>query len=163
MVTPPPADSPPRSGLVFVTRPLSRIGAKPAPLPTAVTVPAPAEPHAPRTLAERPPRPAARLVVVRGERPDAGFRLIDGKNFVGRTADLAVDIDLDGQETPERTWASRRHAVLTVDGGSVAVEDLHSLNGTFVNRTRLHPGQKKLLAPGDVVQIGTVQLKLVVG
>jgi hypothetical protein len=152
----PPTQADPQaaSDLVFNTRPLGGQGTA---QPSAVTLAAPAEPPPP------PAAPTLKLVVVRGERPDAGFRLLDGKNYVGRTADFAVDIDLDGQEAPERTWASRRHAVISVEGPKVAVEDLHSLNGTFVNRTRLHPGQKKLLAPGDVVQIGTVQLKLVAG
>ena len=141
MVTPSLSDSPPKSG-----RPARKTGS------AAVTVPTP------------PARkPAARLLVVRGERPERAFALLDGKNYVGRTADFAVDIDLDGQETPERTWASRRHALVTVDAGGVAVEDLHSLNGTFVNRQRIYPGTRKSLAPGDVLQVGTVQLKLTVG
>ena len=162
MDTPSPtADSAAPSALVFVTRAIRKTGPMPGggnPLPSAVTLAAPPEPPPPSA----PPRPTARLLVVRGERPERAFPLIDGKNFVGRTADFAVDIDLDGQETPERTWASRRHAVVTVDAGGVWVEDLHSLNGTFVNRNRLHPGVRKPIRPGDVVQVGTVQLKLTV-
>jgi pSer/pThr/pTyr-binding forkhead associated (FHA) protein len=42
------------------------------------------------------------------------------------------------------------------------VEDLNSLNGTWVNGARLHAGQQKPLKPGDVIQIGAVQLKLAV-
>ncbi len=151
MVTPSPQASPANSSLLFVTRAAKKKG---GPQPSAVTVPAPPEP---------PVRKASRLIVVRGERPERAFSLLDGKNYVGRTADFAVDIDLDGQETPERTWASRRHALVTVDSLGVWVEDLNSLNGTFVNRTRLHPGTKKPLKPGDILQVGTVQLKLTAG
>ncbi len=151
MATPSPPASAPSSSLLFVTR-AARTG---GPLPTAVTVPAP--PESPGR------KPAARLVVVRGERPERAFTLLGGKNFIGRTADFAVDIDLDGQETPERTWASRRHALVTVDATGASVEDLHSLNGTFVNRQRIHPGTRQPLKAGDVLQVGTVQLRLTVG
>lgn len=171
--TPTPPDPPDKSGPGIVTRVIGHTGPTPAadaPHPSAVTVAGPTgQSTAPRTLVETPEplppavRPAARLVVIRGECPDSSFALLDGKNLIGRTADFAVDIDLDGQEPPERTWASRRHAAVIVEAGGVVVEDLHSLNGTFVNRARLHPGQRRHLHPGDVLQIGTVQLKLVVG
>ncbi|MFO0849366.1 MAG: FHA domain-containing protein [Gemmataceae bacterium] len=137
------------------------------PAPSTVTVPASATAGAaPTTLADplpRPPRVPVKLVVVRGERLDAEYPLLDGKNFVGRSADQPVDVDLEGQEPADRVWASRVHAVVTVDRGGLTVEDLYSLNGTFVNRQRVHPGQAVPLRPGDVVQVGTVQLRVVVG
>ncbi len=109
------------------------------------------------------PAPPAdpRLVVVRGERLNAVFPILGGKNYVGRCADRPVDIDLDGQEPVERIWTSRQHAVLTWDRGALLIEDLNSLNGTFVNRARIHPGQRQVLQSGDVVQIGTVQMRVV--
>jgi hypothetical protein len=101
------------------------------------------------------------LRVVRGEIPDLPFVLLEGRNYIGRaTPDRPVDIDLTPQEAVERVWASRQHAVVTVDRGTVYVEDMNSLNGTFVNRARIHPGQPRALQPGDVVQVGTVQLRL---
>jgi pSer/pThr/pTyr-binding forkhead associated (FHA) protein len=103
-----------------------------------------------------------RLVVVRGERLNVAYPILPGKNYVGRSADRPVDIDLDGQEPVERIWTSRQHAVLTWDRGAMVIEDLNSLNGTFVNRVRIHPGQRQVLQPGDVVQIGTVQMRVVV-
>lgn len=111
------------------------------------------------------PRPAAapRLVVVRGEQLGAAFPVLSGKNYLGRSGDKPVDIDLTGQEPPERVWTSRQHAVVSFERGELVVEDLISLNGTFVNRARLHPGHSKALAPGDIVQVGTVQLRLEVG
>ena len=42
----------------------------------------------------------------------------------------------------------------------MTIEDLNSSNGTFVNRTRVYPGQKRPLAVNDVVQVGTVQMRL---
>jgi len=100
-----------------------------------------------------------RLVVVRGETLNVSFNLLDGKNYVGRSADVPVDVDLDGQESLDRIWTSRRHAVITKEKNQFLLEDLNSLNGTFVNRTRIHPGQRHYLQPGDVIQIGTVQLR----
>ena len=74
-----------------------------------------------------------------------------------------VDIDLDDQESPDRIWTSRQHAVITLDNGALAIEDLNSLNGTFVNRTRVHPGQVRELHENDVIQVGTVHMKVIAG
>jgi hypothetical protein len=104
-----------------------------------------------------------KLIVLRGLRIDVEYPVYEGRNTVGRFADKPVDIDLMNQESVEQIWCSRQHAVVTYDTGVVAVEDLNSLNGTWVNGVRIHPGQRKPLKPGDVLQIGTVQLKLVLG
>lgn len=49
---------------------------------------------------------------------------------------------------------SRVHAAVWVDRGLVQVRDEHASNGTFVNGTRLSPGQTRTLRPGDQLQIG---------
>ena len=46
---------------------------------------------------------------------------------------------------------SRRHARITMAGGSLTLEDLKSANGTYVNNTRI---DKAVLKPGDVVRFG---------
>src|SRR5437588_11776004 len=46
---------------------------------------------------------------------------------------------------------SRRHARITMAGGSLTLEDLKSANGTYVNTTRI---DKTVLKPGDVVRFG---------
>ena len=46
---------------------------------------------------------------------------------------------------------SRRHARITMNGGSCTLEDLKSANGTYVNNTRV---EKTVLKPGDVVRFG---------
>lgn len=102
-----------------------------------------------------------RLVVVRGERPGMEYPVLDGRNYIGRSADKPVDIDLDGQEPAERVWASRQHAVVVREAGGLMLEDLNSLNGTFVNRIRVLAGHPKSLTVGDIIQVGTVQLKVV--
>jgi hypothetical protein len=103
-----------------------------------------------------------RLEVVRGEKLGVSFVVLEGRNLIGRTVVSPVDIDLTGQEPVERVWSSRQHACLIFDGQSVVLEDLNSLNGTFVNRQRLFPGQQRVLHPNDVIQIGTVQLRLLI-
>ncbi len=103
-----------------------------------------------------------RLEVVRGEKVQVYFLILEGRNVVGRSVVSPVDIDLSGQEPVERVWSSRQHACIGFDGRSVILEDLNSLNGTFVNRQRIYPGQQRVLQPNDIIQIGTVQLRLLV-
>jgi hypothetical protein len=128
----------------------------PAKPKTAVPPPLPVTPPTPI-----PTNP--KLVVVRGQRMDVAYPLYPGKNYLGRTDEKPVDIDLEDQESSERIWTSRQHAVVTFDNGKLTVEDLNSLNGTFVNRTRVHPGQVRELNENDVIQVGTVHLRVVFG
>lgn len=101
-----------------------------------------------------------KLVVLRGLKVNAEYPIYEGQNFIGRTDDKPVDIDLEDQEPPDRIWSSRQHACINFDNGRMEIEDLNSSNGTFVNRTRVYPGQKRLLSVNDVVQIGTVQMRV---
>lgn len=115
-----------------------------------------------------PPAPVApmgrpKLVVLRGQKINVEYPIYEGRNTIGRFADKPVDIDLVSQESVEQIWCSRQHAVVTFDGGSVVVEDLNSLNGTWVNGGRIHAGQYRTLKHGDVLQIGTVQMKFLMG
>jgi pSer/pThr/pTyr-binding forkhead associated (FHA) protein len=98
--------------------------------------------------------------VLRGLKINVEYPIYEGHNFVGRADEKPVDIDLDDQEPPDRVWSSRQHCLITYEGGALNLEDLNSANGTFVNRVRVYPGQKRPLAVGDVIQVGTVQLKL---
>ena len=102
--------------------------------------------------------------MLRGQKRNAEYPLFEGPNFVGRADEKPVDIDLEDQEPPDRVWCSRQHAVLFFDdaAGTITLEDLNSSNGTFVNRNRVYPGEKKALNANDVIQIGTVHMKLLV-
>ena len=104
-----------------------------------------------------------KLLVVRGERPDVQYKLYPGKNYIGRSDEKPVDVDLDDQEPEDKVWSSRQHAVITYENGALTIEDLQSLNGTFVNRVRVHPGQVRPLQSGDLIQIGTVHLRVMMG
>jgi hypothetical protein len=133
----------------------------------------PALPAAPVTpeAAPAPPPPAAgaipagaqvRLLVLRGLKRNVEYPIYEGLNFLGRADEKPVDIDLEDQEPPDRIWSSRQHAVISLENGQLTIEDLNSSNGTFVNRQRIYPGQKQPLNVNDVIQIGTVQLKVIV-
>jgi FHA domain len=127
--------------------------------PHTVPATAPAD-ESPSPIPPAPPG-KPRLVVLRGLKINAEYPIYEGRNTIGRFADKPVDIDLVSQESVEQIWCSRQHAVITFDRGVVVVEDLNSLNGTWVNGSRIHPGQYHQLKQGDVIQVGTVQLKLV--
>ena len=98
--------------------------------------------------ASDPSRPQApSLVVTTGPLAGQRFR-VDDALVLGREGDLVID---------DRE-VSRRHARLTVVDGSLVVQDLSSLNGTWVNGRRIET--QTLLAPGDVVGIGQSLIKI---
>src|SRR5215471_1859222 len=110
--------------------------------------------------AKLPPGTQPKLVVVRGLKLNVEYPVYEGQNFIGRSDENPVDIDLDDQEPQERSWISRQHALITFANDELTVEDLNSANGTYVNRGRVAPGQKRGLAPDDVLQVGTIHLKV---
>ena len=50
-------------------------------------------------------------------------------------------------------FISRRHALISVYGGSYYIEDLFSKNKTYVNGRTLSPGQRIKLEPGDIIKL----------
>jgi hypothetical protein len=76
--------------------------------------------------------------------PLAGQRFeVDGELTFGREG---TDVILDDSEV------SRRHAVVRRSGDELEIEDLGSLNGTYLNERKV---EKAALSGGDVVRIGT--------
>jgi pSer/pThr/pTyr-binding forkhead associated (FHA) protein len=104
-----------------------------------------------------------KLVSVRGQKLGIEYPVYEGQNFIGRSDEQPVDIDLDDQEPQDRIWSSRQHALICYENGQLCVEDLKSANGTYVNRIKCEPGNKMPLKADDIVQIGAVHLKVVVG
>jgi hypothetical protein len=123
-------------------------------------VEAPGEVMPPAAGGTLAPGVSPKLIVLRGLKINAEYPIYEGQNFIGRTDDKPVDIDLEDQEPPDRIWSSRQHACINLENGRLEIEDLNSSNGTFVNRTRVYPGQKRLLNVNDVIQIGTVQMRV---
>ena len=146
--------------VVAALRPRRRRRCEAAPAPAAAAAarrPGSAPPALFRAAGSKP-----KLVVVRGQKLNVEFPIYGDMNFIGRADEKPVDIDLEEQEPPERIHSSRQHAVIHFDeaAGNLTIEDLNSANGTYVNRARIYPGQKKQLFVNDVVQIGNVHLKL---
>jgi pSer/pThr/pTyr-binding forkhead associated (FHA) protein len=137
----------------------------PAAEPSTTTEPAPA---AAAPAAAVPSAGAAALkakfVLVRGGRKGQEFPLEEGNNLVGRwdpETGSFPEVDLE-QDDPEAK-ISRKHALLRIESDKITVEDIGSLNGTYVNRSpRLQPGNPVELKNGDEIIIGKTFLKLVV-
>jgi hypothetical protein len=90
---------------------------------------------------------SALLVVKRGPNAGSRFLLDQDVTTAGRHPDS--DIFLDD------VTVSRRHVEFRRDGAGFTVNDVGSLNGTYVNRERI---DSATLAGGDEVQIGKFRL-----
>jgi hypothetical protein len=132
-------------------------GAPPAPEPSAAGPPA-------ASAAASVPRFKAKFEVVRGGRKGQEFPIEDGNSFIGRwdpETGSFPEVDLE-QDDPEAK-ISRKHALVRIENGKITVEDIGSLNGTYVNRQpRLQPGTPVEIKSGDEIIIGKTFLKLVV-
>ncbi len=82
-----------------------------------------------------------------GGRAGEQFALERAQTTIGRSPDC--DIFLDD------VTVSRRHAIVAKGAERFAIEDLGSLNGTFLNRRRIERAE---LDDGDEVQIGKYRL-----
>jgi pSer/pThr/pTyr-binding forkhead associated (FHA) protein len=71
-----------------------------------------------------------------------------GRFIIGRSSDCQLSL--------EDPLVSRHHAAITVELGRVAVEDLNSRNGVFVNDEKI-TGERQLAA-GDRLKIGSQEL-----
>jgi hypothetical protein len=76
------------------------------------------------------------------------FELNDGQFVIGRGADCQLALD--------DALVSRRHAMLSVHGDAVYVEDLGSRNGVKVNGSLLQ--EKKRVGDGDRLRIGNQEM-----
>jgi DNA-binding winged helix-turn-helix (wHTH) protein len=81
---------------------------------------------------------------------DKRFALTEGENLVGRHPDCAVWLDLSG--------ISRRHARIIVEADQARLEDLDSLNHTYVGSRRVT--EPTPIRDGDLIRFGTtVQMR----
>jgi rubredoxin len=82
-----------------------------------------------------------------GGRTGETFSPQGARTTIGRSPDCGVFLD--------DVTVSRRHAALVERDGRWVIEDLGSLNGTFVNRRRV---ESATLEDGDEIQIGKYRL-----
>jgi pSer/pThr/pTyr-binding forkhead associated (FHA) protein len=59
-----------------------------------------------------------------------------------------------------QTAVSQRHCVISVRGDEVVICDLQSLNGTFVNGTKV--GEEVVLSGGDQLRIGPLEFEVII-
>jgi predicted component of type VI protein secretion system len=87
-----------------------------------------------------------KLVVARGARQKQTIALRSAETVIGRRRGCDVRIS--------SSQVSRRHCLLSLHAGSVTVEDLDSVNGTYVNGERI--SGKRMVRPGDRLEVGPV-------
>jgi hypothetical protein len=91
---------------------------------------------------------APRLVALDGRLAHACWDIPPGRSTIGRESATGIVVDDES--------VSRRHAMLSRDGGHVVLTDLRSTNGTWINDRRLYGAQE--LHPGDTVRLGQVSM-----
>jgi pSer/pThr/pTyr-binding forkhead associated (FHA) protein len=82
-----------------------------------------------------------------GGRAGETFHPQGDRTTIGRSPDCEIFLD--------DVTVSRKHAVLSQRDGKFVIEDLGSLNGTFLNRHRIESAE---LNDGDELQIGKYRL-----
>ncbi len=102
-----------------------------------------------------------RLRLLNGPSEGKVFALSPGSNLIGRwDSDGGAFPEIDLEQEDVEAKISRKHAVIYVQGDSVTIEDVGSLNGTFVNKvTKSVAGKKIPLSVGDEVNIGALVFK----
>ena len=106
------------------------------------------------------PDPNARLVEITS---GVVFPLAEGRETtIGRTDPVTgINPDIDLTPVDAKRSISRRHARVRRedDGGFSVVEDVGTMNGTFVNGERLAAGRSAPIVNGDTVVFGTIQCR----
>jgi pSer/pThr/pTyr-binding forkhead associated (FHA) protein/ribosomal protein L40E len=134
------------------TTALNKSAAPGGPAPVAES--APMSINAPATAA-----PTVALVVINSGRRillDPADDLLVGRKDNQRGIYPDVDLGLDGGYD---SGVSRRHAIISAQGGGFTVEDLASANGTFVNGHRLQAQAPTPIRHGDELKFGTLILR----
>jgi FHA domain-containing protein len=90
---------------------------------------------------------AAMVIRAGGGRAGESFTLEDERISIGRSPDAGVFLD--------DVTVSRNHALLVRRKDGLYIDDLGSLNGTYVNRRRIESHE---LEDGDEIQIGKFKL-----
>lgn len=101
------------------------------------------------------------LEVVRGLEVGHVYPVGPGRCLLGNDLNGEVGISLGPLEGSSPRKMAPKQAELLADGNTLTLRDLDSPGGTFVNRQRILPGQSRSLQHGDVIQLGSVQMKIV--
>ena len=82
-----------------------------------------------------------------------------GEHFIPHAERTTIGRSPDNDIFLDDVTVSRKHAVLEQNANQFLIEDLGSLNGTFVNRRRIESPTR--LESGDEVQIGKYRLSFI--
>jgi pSer/pThr/pTyr-binding forkhead associated (FHA) protein len=93
------------------------------------------------------PSMEVRLVIEKGRTRTREVRLSSRETLVGRQRGCEVRIP--------SSEVSRRHCVLRIENGYLTIEDLRSINGTFLNGMRVMT--REIVRPGDHLEIGPIR------
>ncbi|HXN08190.1 MAG TPA: FHA domain-containing protein [Candidatus Acidoferrales bacterium] len=98
----------------------------------------------------------AQFIVEAGNGGTAEFWIDKDVSLVGRASPTeGVEPDVDLTNVDPNRLVSRRHAFISRRKGGFVIEDLESVNGTFLNGIqRLQPHAQTLLRDGDQVSFG---------
>lgn len=88
------------------------------------------------------------IVVLTGELRGRDFRLVDGKNTMGTSADCDVVLT--------DPYLSSKHCVIRHENGTFTLVDLDSTNGTYLNDRR---ASKEDIIDNDKIRMGRTELK----
>jgi pSer/pThr/pTyr-binding forkhead associated (FHA) protein len=91
----------------------------------------------------------AKLVILNQGMTGRTFELIVERTSVGRVEDNTFQI--------ADTSVSSHHAEIVLHGHEIAVKDLNSTNGTFINNEKI---SEAVLQPGQTLRFGQVELKI---
>jgi len=107
---------------------------------------------------------SAQLTILRGGTVGKVFPLQIGDNLVGRwDPDSGSFPEVDMEHDDPEARISRKHALIRVSD-KITIEDIGSLNGTFVNRgRRLEPGSPAEVKNGDEIIVGKTFFKVSMG
>jgi pSer/pThr/pTyr-binding forkhead associated (FHA) protein len=89
-----------------------------------------------------------KLTVTRPDLPPVVFDLEQEYTHVGRSAGNEIALPYPS--------ISNRHCIFVLSGTDIVLRDLNSSNGTYVNGESIG---EVILRPGDLIQVGTVQIK----
>jgi len=89
-----------------------------------------------------------KLIVMSPDQPPATYELEEEYTHVGRAAGNEIALPFPS--------VSNRHCIFILSGPDIVLRDLNSSNGTLING---EPVTEVVLRPGDVIQVGVVQIK----
>lgn len=93
--------------------------------------------------------PTARLILLGSATEPSSWPVVEGTLVIGRSKDCQVSV-------PD-TRLSRHHTQPICQGRQVLVSDLGSVNGTYLQGSRIHEPQQ--LRDGDVLRVGPLEFR----